>query len=503
MSLRKAAIKLAFDNLDLRDQLLPLLRESSEDEKEAKFEKGKKVDVGKWLTDNGHADAAAKWKEWDGTLGKKADKGKEAKFSKGQKVDVGKWLKDNGHAEAAKKWEEWDGTLGKKAKSYPTPQDLAKDADKAAKAIFDMRGKALSRLRDQLQAAVEDSTGTGVSFKGDVATKFSKRMKEIKDRLGKADSAIMDVAGSLEALARDLKKVKKAFTEDSVLHAAIKLAHANEEVREHLLPLIQEEMGQSLRTQPDYGSKKKVAAKRSPETPLQKAIWAAWVLFDGPRGSKDYLRAVGDAAGSVVISDEALDDPKLYDLGNKVDKATTAMEKQSRSWRSAYNLSLEGKVELDGPRVGRDLDKTLAKMRLVHKILVKLGTQKIDDPHFKREIKDAITQSAKTQEGFEKAVAQAKKPVAPQARLAAQSPSQWQDGDDKWYMQKASGPSGPFWFWPQKKQKNGNLAGLAVNEAYDRKAKKSSLTKMDFRVYEEVPASKVPAKIKQMVEVRK
>jgi hypothetical protein len=80
----------------------------------------------------------------------------------------------------------------KVAKSYPSP----------------MRGKALSEFSSKLQYAVEDATGTGVSFKGDTADKFGKRMKEIKERLNKADSAIMDVAGSIEALARDLKKVK-------------------------------------------------------------------------------------------------------------------------------------------------------------------------------------------------------------------------------------------------------------------------------------------------------
>ena len=60
MSLRKAAIKLAFDNPNLRDQLLPLLEKTADDEKEAKFEKSKSVDVAKWLKSNGTEPSARK-----------------------------------------------------------------------------------------------------------------------------------------------------------------------------------------------------------------------------------------------------------------------------------------------------------------------------------------------------------------------------------------------------------------------------------------------------------
>jgi len=91
----------------------------------------------------------------------------------------------------------------KVAKKYPTPKEVAKAAKDGAEAIYDARSKALADLRGTLQDAYEDSTSTGVSFKGDFP---SQRLKDARDELAKVDSHLMRVASMLEALARDLKK---------------------------------------------------------------------------------------------------------------------------------------------------------------------------------------------------------------------------------------------------------------------------------------------------------
>ena len=77
MSLRNDIIRLAYNNPKHREELLGLVlaSEKEAEEKEAKFEKGKKVDVGDWLKANGHADAAAAWEKHEGEIGKKAGMG--------------------------------------------------------------------------------------------------------------------------------------------------------------------------------------------------------------------------------------------------------------------------------------------------------------------------------------------------------------------------------------------------------------------------------------------
>ena len=74
MSLRNDIIRLAYNDPKHREELLGLVlaSEKEAEEKEAKFEKGKKVDVGDWLKANGHADAAAAWEKHEGEIGKKA-----------------------------------------------------------------------------------------------------------------------------------------------------------------------------------------------------------------------------------------------------------------------------------------------------------------------------------------------------------------------------------------------------------------------------------------------
>jgi len=93
------------------------------------------------------------------------------------------------------------------AKKYPTPKEVAKAAKGGADAIYKARSSSLADLRLMLQDAYEDATGTGVSFKSSEGD-FGDRLKKAKEKLGKVDGDIMNLASMLEALSRDLKKVK-------------------------------------------------------------------------------------------------------------------------------------------------------------------------------------------------------------------------------------------------------------------------------------------------------
>ena len=91
------------------------------------------------------------------------------------------------------------------SKKYPTPKEVAKAAKGGAEAVYKARSSSLADLGLMLQDAYEDATGTGVSFnEGD----FGPRLKKAKEKLGKVDRDLMDLASYLEALSRDLKKSK-------------------------------------------------------------------------------------------------------------------------------------------------------------------------------------------------------------------------------------------------------------------------------------------------------
>ena len=71
--IRKAAIRVAAktQDKDLKRELLVILRDASgdkDDEKEARFEEGKDVDVGTWLKEQGYEEAAAKWEKHEGKI---------------------------------------------------------------------------------------------------------------------------------------------------------------------------------------------------------------------------------------------------------------------------------------------------------------------------------------------------------------------------------------------------------------------------------------------------
>lgn len=75
-TIRKAAIRVAATTEDpeLKRKILTILKESAVDdsEKEGRHEEGKEVDIGTWLKQKGYDEAAAKWEEHEGEIGKKS-----------------------------------------------------------------------------------------------------------------------------------------------------------------------------------------------------------------------------------------------------------------------------------------------------------------------------------------------------------------------------------------------------------------------------------------------
>lgn len=50
------------------------------------------------------------------------DDGMMARHEEGKSVDIGTWLKENGHGDAAAKWEEHEGEIGNRAASVMFPE---------------------------------------------------------------------------------------------------------------------------------------------------------------------------------------------------------------------------------------------------------------------------------------------------------------------------------------------------------------------------------------------
>jgi hypothetical protein len=71
---------------------------------------------------------------------------------------------------------------------------------------------------------------------------------------------------------------------------------------------------------------------------------------------------------------------------------------------------------------------------------------------------------------------------------------------DQWYVQKLS--SGDIYFLAKTQQKNGGWAGVMVKPEDRMKAKKSSVTTMDSRLWKEARESDVPDKVKNWAQAR-
>ena len=103
-----------------------------------------------------------------------------------------------------------------------------------------------------------------------------------------------------------------------------------------------------------------------PLTPLQSLehltdkVWDSWSgerLSDGVRESESFYSLAYDLGGNMNVSD----DRPLSNAGDKIQRSIRSLEKQTRSWRTAVNLSQEG-YEMDIDRWVGDLAKTRDKI---------------------------------------------------------------------------------------------------------------------------------------------
>lgn len=124
-------------------------------------------------------------------------------------------------------------------------------------------------------------------------------------------------------------------------------------------------------------------ASTTPDTPEQAAVWYAWDTLLGVE--KIQRRDAAVARAWVYLDSIIMEWDELY--GTIFDKAAgsawktiRSIDKQSRSWRSAYNLWREGKITVDGSRMSRDMVKTLSKLHKVQKVFSKLSGIKREFP---------------------------------------------------------------------------------------------------------------------------
>lgn len=174
-----------------------------------------------------------------------------------------------------------------------------------------------------------------------------------------------------------------------------------EAVKKQLIPALMRELKQGK------------TAKRA-ETPLEKAVWAAWEEFQSVSDRYDYLSLVEGVGLSAVTSEAADYEQKIYDIGRKIERAAKSMERQSRSWRTAYNLSLEDKIQLDGKRLAKDLGKTKASIEKAEKMMLALGKAYLSvnrEPEYKdtakyeaEDLAKAIAKSKTTSAAFDRAI---------------------------------------------------------------------------------------------------
>ena len=103
-----------------------------------------------------------------------------------------------------------------------------------------------------------------------------------------------------------------------------------------------------------------------PLTPLQSLehltdkVWDSWSgerLSGGVRESESFYSLAYDLGSAMNLSD----DRPLSNAGEKIERSLRSLEKQTRSWRTAVNLSQEG-YEMDIDRWVGDLAKTRDKI---------------------------------------------------------------------------------------------------------------------------------------------
>jgi len=108
-------------------------------------------------------------------------------------------------------------------------------------------------------------------------------------------------------------------------------------------------------------------------TPLQSLehltdkVWDSWSgerLSGGVRESESFHSLAYDLGSAMNLSD----DRSLSNAGEKIERSLRSLEKQTRSWRTAVNLSQEGH-EMDIGRWVDDLEKTKGKITAIQTAL--------------------------------------------------------------------------------------------------------------------------------------
>jgi len=109
----------------------------------------------------------------------------------------------------------------------------------------------------------------------------------------------------------------------------------------------------------------------SSETPMQVAIWAAWDAMLGVERVRDadtFIATASSLAMSVSTGGDDLSGTKFERAADGMLKKLKNLEKQSRSWRSAYNLW--DKVDVDPGRLGRDMEITFKGIVAIQKSIM-------------------------------------------------------------------------------------------------------------------------------------
>lgn len=136
------------------------------------------------------------------------------------------------------------------------------------------------------------------------------------------------------------------------------------------------------------------------ETAFDKAVWAAWDLFQGAGKTSTYDSFLGQAEQGAFAFDMATDEYARYE---KVGRALKSLERQSRKWRAAHNLKVEGR-EIDIPRMVKDLGDTQKRIVQIKKSLEGfLREIPRSDKGHRSEIQDAIKVADMTIRAFQKA----------------------------------------------------------------------------------------------------
>lgn len=145
------------------------------------------------------------------------------------------------------------------------------------------------------------------------------------------------------------------------------------------------------------------------ENPAQKAIWNAWDWMSGTESVREYDSFDG-AVGSFALDietgpDEMMD--SFFDKAAKgIQRKLRSLDRQSRSWRAAYNMWLEGKT-IDVTRLQRDMLTSLKTIEAIQSTLTQMGKLEKEFPavwaDLDHDYKRAVSSASATVSAFKNA----------------------------------------------------------------------------------------------------